>query len=399
MSQNLVSCVDDLWSKLKLPACMAAYVGKNYGKQEEKEKILVIGECMTIMGGELDSIAPDEFYSGRLVLSSEQQNLLNYRAFVYYRGGRFVKNIEKSIIRNGQSMDDIAMFNFFQRPILGNSRDNQWSEKDIEIGVKTCHEVIGLLRPTKVIFVSSKVTRLVEREHGRLFQEEFWTFAERLVFKYIGVPHPSYWRFNFNAKEEFEKFVSKKEVHGQERFRQLSAQFELAVFKKNLDELIRLAKEFQAEVDFMDEKRQRKCGVVRMRKEKCLNEEDRLREEERLQNYKQKSEANCKIARVAKKAKKVCGVITELLQKYLNDMNNIVNADSDLDGRSKDALKAEMKIRRDIACKDANAEITKFKEEFAAEEALKEQLEKSVKQISDVRDAQLSAIDTLISSV
>ena len=397
MSQNLVSCIDELWSELKLPACMAAYVGKNYGKQEEK--ILVIGESMTFLGGELDGITPNEFYSGRIELSSEQQNLLNYRALVHYRGGRFVKSIEKSVIENGLSMDDIAMLNFFQRPILGNPRDNQWSEKDVEIGVKTCHQTIELLRPTKIVIVSFNISRLLEQNHSKYYpEEEFWNFAESLSFKYIAVPHPSYWSFNFKAKEKFEKFVS-KEVHGQERFRQLSAQFVHAIDKENLDELIRLAKEFQAEVAFMDEKRQGKCGVVRMREDKCLNEEDRLQEEERLQRYKQKSEFNCKKARVAKKAKKVCGVITELLQKYLNDMNNIVNADSDLDGRSKDALKAEMKIRRDIACKDADAEITKFKEEFAAEEALKEQLEKSVKQISDARDAQLSAIDTLISSV
>lgn len=371
--------LDKVWSDLNLPQCMAAYVGKNYERHEER--ILVIGESMYIFVDNAESINTDDFYNNKSPLSLEQQSWLNYRTVINMGyGGRFLKNIEKTLEKKGLSLNDIAMFNFFQRPKLGTGSKDLWTQKDIEMGVKISHEAIKKLRPTKVIFTSFNVVRLIETYHSHFYpNENFWDFAEKLNFKYISVKNPSspLWATP-KGRDIFEKFV---EVHGQERFRQLSAQFEFAIYERNMDKLICLARDFQEEVAYMDEKRKGKCGTVN------------------TQEDKEKTAIICKKARVAKKAKKICSNITELLQKCMLDMNNVVNAESSSDKVSKSALVAEMKIRRDIASKDANIEIAKFKDEFAEDEILKEQLEKGLTQITTVRDAQLDAINALISSV
>ena len=370
MPKNMVSRIEDLWRELKLQVCMAAYVGENYERQEDR--ILVIGESMYLPESVMGNLEPKAFYDGVTQLSLEQQNWLNYRAVIAGRYGVGLKNIEKSLDKVGISVNDIAMFNFFQRPMLKLSGEDRWSKEDIEIGEKTCHQAIELLSPTKVIIASYGVAQLIERHHSKFYpEEEFWNFADKLNFKYICVHHPSspYWS---KSKQDFEKFV---DVHGQERFRQLSDQFEYAIYERNMDELIHLARTFQVEVSFMDEKRKGKCGVVK------------------TQEDADKNILNCKKARVAKKAKKICGVITECFQKYLLDMNNIVNTDSIWGPYSREALG----VRRDIACKDAHAEIDKFKKEFANDEVLKDQLEKGVAYISSVRDTLLNEIDVYFS--
>lgn len=379
MSQNIISRIDELWQRMGLPTCMAAYVGENY--EQQGERILIIGESMYVPDSIACNFDLDSFYCGQKPLSSELQDFLNYRALIreFIIGSHvspYLKYIEKSLVKTDSSLNDIAMFNFFQRPF--SRKEKRCTSKDIEMGVKICHGAIELLRPTKVIFTSSSVFRMIKLRYSKYYPEEFLTFADKLNFKYIGVPHPASPSW-FKGQEKFEKFITKS--HGQERFRQLSELFENAIQEKNLDKLIRLAKDFKAEVDYMDEKRKGKCGVV-------TNQKDI-----------EKNILNCQKARVAKKAKMVCGIVIDLLQKHLRDMNAALNTDFTSEGISKDALMAEIKIRRDIARKDANAEIEKFKEEFVEEEALKEQLEKGIKQISDIRDAQLGAIDALISSV
>lgn len=380
MSQDLISRVDELWKELKIPVCMAAYVGEKY--EEQDERILLIGESMYVK----DEIKPEQFYGDENALSAGEQQWLNYRAAVKLRSGMFCRNIERSLKKAGYSMDDVAMFNFFQRPISDHAfRHSVIDQKDIEIGVKTCHKAIELLRPTKVIVMSRKIVALLEQYHSQYFSDEFWTFAENACFKYIWVSHPSspYWNKLqpgqlYSSREIFENFI----MHGQERFRLLSVQFESAIGRRDLDELIRLAKDFQAEVDFMDKKRKGKCGVV-----KTKEDED-------------KYVINCKKARVAKKANKVCGIVTELLKKCFDDIERVQETIvPSLDNLHQEEIKMEMTIRRKMACKDAEIEITNFRKEFAQDDVVKEQLEKGVNLITSVLDTQLAAIDALIASI
>lgn len=375
MSQDMISRVDDLWKELKIPVCMAAYVGEKY--EEQDEKILVIGDGMYVA----EEITPEQFYGNENGLSTGQQQWLNYRAAVKLRKSRFFRNIERSLKKAGYSMDDIVMFNFFQRPIaMHGAGDHKYLDAgiDIEMGVKVCHGAIELLRPTKVVIASRKVAGILEQNH-------FWTFAEKTNFKYIWVSDPSSPHWNksqpgqlYSSRERFENFIT----HGQERFRSLSEQFQTAIDRRDLDELVRLAKDFQAEVDFMDRKRKGKCGVV-----KTAEDEE-------------KYVINCKKARIAKKANKVCVVITDLLQRCLSDIRQVQETVvPSLDNLHQEEIKMEMTIRRKMAHKDAEVEITKFKEEFAQEDVVREQVEKGINQISNVLDTQLAAIDALIASI
>ena len=382
MSQEMISRVDNLWKELKIPVCMAAYVGKKY--EEQDEKILVIGDGMYVA----EEITPEQFYGNENGLSTGQQQLFNYRTVVMMRTGSFSRNIERSLKKTGYSMDDIAMFNFFQRPMSMHGISNHKNvdaSVDIEMGMKICHKAIELLRPTKVIIMSRKIMTLLDSFHSRYFSDEFWFFAEKTNFKYIWVSHPSSLHWNrcqpgqlYSSRERFENFIT----HGQERFRSLSEQFQTAIDRRDLDELIRLAKDFQAEVDFMDRKRKGKCGVV-----KTAEDEE-------------KYVINCKKARIAKKANKVCVVITDLLQRCLSDIRQVQETVvPSLDNLHQEEIKMEMTIRRKMAHKDAEVEITKFKEEFAQEDVVREQVEKGINQISNVLDTQLAAIDALIASI
>ena len=380
MPQDLISRVDELWKELKIPVCMAAYVGEKY--EEQDERILVIGESMYVE----HEIKPDQFYGNENDLSAGEQQLLNYRAAVKLRKSRFFRNIERSLNKAGYSMDDVAMFNFFQRPTSDHALVHSViNQKDIEIGVKTCHKAIELLRPTKVIVMSKKIVTLLEMHHSQYFSDEFWTFAGNAYFKYIWVSHPSSFLWNklqpgqlYSSRENFENFI----MHGQDRFRLLSEQFESAIGRRDLDELIRLAKDFQAEVVFMDKKRKGKCGVVKTKEDE------------------EKYFINCKKARVAKKANKVCGIVTELLQKCFSDIKQVQETVvPSLDNRHQEEIKMEMTIRRKMACKDAEVEITKFKEEFVQDDVVKEQLEKGLNLITNVLNTQLNAIDALIASI
>lgn len=375
MSQDMISRVDDLWKELKIPVCMAAYVGEKY--EEQDEKILVIGDGMYVA----DEITPEQFYGNENGLSTGQQQWLNYRAAVKLRKDRFFRNIERSLKKAGYSMNDIAMFNFFQRPIFSvKAGDHKYLDAgiDIEMGVKVCHGAIELLRPTKVVIASRKVAGILEQNH-------FWTFAENANFKYIWVSNPSslYWNRPqsgqlYSSREMFENFI----MHGQERFRLLSDQFEIAIARQDLEELIRLAKDFRAEVAFMNKKREGKCG-------KAKTPEDQ-----------EKYVINCKKARITKKANKVCSVITALLQKCYDDIKDVLKTVvPSLDNLHQEEIKMEMTIRRKMAHKDAEVEITKFKEEFAQEDVVREQVEKGVNQITNVLDTQLAAIDALIASI
>lgn len=375
MSQDLISRIDELWKELKIPVCMAAYVGDKY--EEQDEKILVIGESMYVA----DEISPEQFYGNENGLSIGQQQWLNYRAAVKLRKARFFRNIERSLKKAGFSIEDIAMFNFFQRPI---SELKFGCHKyvdagiDFEMGMNVCHRAIELLRPTKVVIASRKVAGLLEQNH-------FQTFAENANFKYIWISNPLSLHWNspglgqlYSPRERFENFI----MHGQERFRLLSDQFETAIERRDLDELIRLAKDFQAEVVYMNNKRQGKCGKVK-------TDED-----------KEKYVINCKKARITKKANKVCSVITALLQKCYDDIKDVRKmVVPSLDNLHREEIKMEMIVRRKMARKDAEVEIAKFKEEFAQDEVVREQIEKGVNLISNVLNTQLVAIDALIASI
>ena len=367
MSQDMISRVDDLWKELKIPVCMAAYVGDKY--EEQDERILVIGERMDVA----DKIPPERFYGNENGLSTGEQHWLNYRSAVKLRKDLLFRNIERSLKKAGYSMDDIAMFNFFQRPML--EHEDVDAGIDIEMGMKICHRAIELLRPTKVVIASNMVAGLLEGSHTRFFHDEFRNFAGSFSFKYIGVSDPL---SNYRDRERFENFI----MHGQERFRLLSEQFQTAIDRRDLDELIRLAKDFQAEVVFMNNKRQGKCGKVKTEADK------------------EKYIINCKKARITKKSNKVCSVITALLKECDDSIKDVREKDLPcLDDFYREKEKMKMTIRRDMAHEEAEAEIAKFKEEFAQDDVVKEQVEKGVNQISNVLDTQLAAIDALIASI
>ena len=374
MSQEMISRVDELWKELKIPVCMAAYVGDKY--EEQDERILVIGERWGEgeRAYEADEITPEQFYGNENGLSAGQQQWFNYRSAVKLRKTSFFRTIERSLKKAGYSMDDIAMFNFFQRPML----EHKCVDDDIEMGRKACYGAIKLLRPTKVVIASRKVANLLE-------QNRFRDFAETANFKYICVNNPSPRHWNrpqsgqpYSSRELFENFI----MHGQERFRLLSEQFQTAIERRDLDDLIHLAKDFQAEVDFMNNKRQGKCGKVK-------TEED-----------KEKYVINCKKARITKKANKVCSIITDLLQKSYNEIKDVrETVVPSLDNLRQEEIKMEMIVRRKMALKEAEIKIAKFKEEFAQDDDVKEQLDKGVSQISNALNTQLVAIDTLIASI
>ena len=139
---------------------MLPFVGENY----EQNRILLVTESHFLLKG-ISAITPFEWYSSnnfsdRVVGNTRTRDVIDNHFNNDIKSHSLFKNIQSAMDLTSSKMklQDIAWYNFFQRPALfGQSIKNE--EKDfIQIDIikaqETFKEIIDVLKPSKIIFLS-----------------------------------------------------------------------------------------------------------------------------------------------------------------------------------------------------------------------------------------------------
>lgn len=160
---DIESQLDQIEHYSKIPV-MKPFIGANY--LSAPKKILILGESQYFDHYPKNehpkcNTGPSVWYSYTEVIPREKLDHINTRDSVKKSKHRFFINL-KSILSEVLEIDEkhvlenIAFMNAFQRPAnhLGVSIADLCSEKDYEVGVTTVTEVINILKPDYVIFVS-----------------------------------------------------------------------------------------------------------------------------------------------------------------------------------------------------------------------------------------------------
>lgn len=209
---------------------MLPFIGNKW--VEQSKKILLLGESHYIPGDELKDLekdnnthltdwynnTSDNFYEGLadyidtrgVVQKADNPEEEGYAKplMIFYNLKRELKNNLSQLKNETQVFPFISFYNYFQRPhfIEGGSILN--NEKDNEIAFQTLKSVTKIIKPTLIIFISSKAKDS--------FKYMFNKDVDKNCFDNIiidGVPHASSQWWNrksgvYNNKTGREKFVS-----------------------------------------------------------------------------------------------------------------------------------------------------------------------------------------------
>lgn len=196
----------------KFPS-MLPFIGKNYGKNNSR-KIMLIAESHYLPPKSTISKNPENWYnSNQTNLSKEEKAWINTRNILsgdWKPAGHMIfreLNTRMSEFMNVESfraMTNVAFMNGFQRPApeTGDSIKNFCKPIDYKIGARTINEVVKIIEPDLVIFVSKLSW---DKLRWKIPKSEF-------EVKYDFVCHPGtggrYWH-------------SKKYEHGLKKFKKI----------------------------------------------------------------------------------------------------------------------------------------------------------------------------------
>lgn len=148
----------------KFPA-MLPFVGKNYGKSSSR-KIMLIAESHYLPPKSTISKNPEKWYSSTQTdLTDEEIAWINTRNILkgnWKPAGHMIfrelntRMSEFMNVKEFRAMTNVAFMNGFQRPApeTGDSIKNFCKSIDYRIGAKTITEVVNIIEPDLVIFVS-----------------------------------------------------------------------------------------------------------------------------------------------------------------------------------------------------------------------------------------------------
>jgi hypothetical protein len=199
---------------------------------EQSKKILLLGESHYMPGDELKDLekdnethltdwynnTSDNFYEGLadyidtrgVVQKADNPDEEGYAKplMIFYNLKRELKNNLSQLKNENQIFPFVSFYNYFQRPhfIEGGSIEN--NDRDNEVAFQTLKSVFKIIKPTLMIFVSTKA------KHS--FMNKFNSELDKNCFDNIkidGVPHASSQWWNrksaaYNNKTGREKFIS-----------------------------------------------------------------------------------------------------------------------------------------------------------------------------------------------
>ncbi|KXS53750.1 MAG: Uncharacterized protein AWU57_1868 [Marinobacter sp. T13-3] len=181
------------------------FVGSDYG--HNGPRILLIAESHYLPPESTVHRDPASWYEGHEdVLTPEEQKWMRTRRILNKplkgwkaKGHTIYRNIESALLKAGLPANDsvfrqIAFMNAFQRPAKTGDTIKQ-KKQDVEVAVETINQVIDVLQPDHIVFVSTK--------------------AKRTVGKYIsqgsvGVHHPAcaWWNRKQNGLNSKQRFIN-----------------------------------------------------------------------------------------------------------------------------------------------------------------------------------------------
>lgn len=207
---NIEVQLDKIEHYNKVPV-MKPFLGENYFTTAKK--ILIIGESHFF-----DHLPKNEnpvcnpsasvWYSYKEVIPEEKLNNINTREIVKKANHRIFNNL-KSILSDTLNIDrnlvleGIAYMNAFQRPAnhAGVSMAKLCGEKDYQVAIETISEVINILKPDYIIFVSKLAWNKIGKK-----------IAKNDTYKIDYTSHPNSFEWNNSksddSKQKFFKILS-----------------------------------------------------------------------------------------------------------------------------------------------------------------------------------------------
>ena len=191
-------------------AYMIPFVGDNYISTEHK-KLLLIGESHYLL--KISSVHHDAYnwYYGKPHLTSgnnsEENNCTPAKTWGEGRNTYFCINVQESLCnatRIKESWNSVAFYNYFLRPAnFGKGINDLWTTEtsyrpkalDIEFAVKNLIDVLKILKPDLIVFLSKMALDCTEQFFPIWFKDElcdFWEWTKNNgISDYIYTNHPS----------------------------------------------------------------------------------------------------------------------------------------------------------------------------------------------------------------
>ena len=172
------------------------YVGINY--ESNLKKILIIGESHYFPEDEIYANIDDKFYESRNLQLDDNFNFMNTR----FEATRKNLHVIHKILQRNISYDNISYFNFFQKPAINKVSIKATAKDKIEANL-IFNQVVNILKPTKIIFISRLAYNHLENKNS---------FPENLIKQTVH-PTSSWWnrkmkKYDNNSGQDlFKKFI------------------------------------------------------------------------------------------------------------------------------------------------------------------------------------------------
>ncbi|ACX73924.1 hypothetical protein Fisuc_0312 [Fibrobacter succinogenes subsp. succinogenes S85] len=206
---------------LKLPfyknhAYMLPFVGDDYDLSKHK-KLLLVGDSHYMPDGTIVHHDVSTWYMNPTVIhnSKEENNCATRKTWGVWRNTTFCNRVQETMdLATGKrdAWKSVAFYNYFLRPADESEQNMQkfWSKHggekdDREYAIKNLVDVIGILKPNLIVFMSRLVKDCVEGvfddkgkrnsrypgDYWRCFKQDFWDWTKGKNIDYIYTNHPS----------------------------------------------------------------------------------------------------------------------------------------------------------------------------------------------------------------
>lgn len=182
---------------------MLPFVGKNYISLKHK-KVLLVGESHYMPQNSIVHHDVDEWYNGFPNLNSDEQGYCNTCGTRVYKSGQFGKEVDRCLNSICPSIsnawEEVASINYFLRPAdYTQNIKNLWEHSsaqervmDCEHALKNFIDVVKILKPDLVVFLSKFVCVCAEEYFPKFFQGQLWDWTKAHgIADYIYTNHPS----------------------------------------------------------------------------------------------------------------------------------------------------------------------------------------------------------------
>ena len=189
MTTNIENELDKVEHYQNFPI-MKPFIGENYFNA--KKKVLIIAESHYF--GSISNIntGPTKWYSSTLKdLHESKYDNINTRKVVENSTHPVFKELENVLSKSmekfkNRAINNIAYMNAFQRPAnkTGQSVKELATSMDFKIGIKTVTQVIEILKPDYVIFISKYSWDKIGKQLHK---------AENIKYEFVNHPASWYW--------------------------------------------------------------------------------------------------------------------------------------------------------------------------------------------------------------